>query len=72
MRRRGHAAESGEIAPGFASVASPVLDHNAHPVAAVAVTFEESTTEGSAGDMQRTVVAVVAAAEELTGRISSG
>jgi DNA-binding IclR family transcriptional regulator len=38
-RRRGYATEQGEVTPGFASVAVPVLDHNAHPVAGVAVTF---------------------------------
>jgi DNA-binding IclR family transcriptional regulator len=27
------------VTPGFASVASAVVDHNGHPVAAVAVTF---------------------------------
>lgn len=39
-RRRGYATEDGEVTPGFASVAAPVLDHNGHPVGAVAVTFE--------------------------------
>lgn len=38
-RRRGHASEDGEVTPGLASVAAAVLDHNAHPVAGVAVTF---------------------------------
>ena len=38
-RRRGYATESGEVTPGFASVAAVVLDHNAHPVAGVAVTY---------------------------------
>ena len=37
-RRRGHAVEDGEVTPGFGSVASPVLDQNGHPVAAVAIT----------------------------------
>ena len=39
-RQRGHATEDGEVTPGFASVAAAVLDHNGHPVAGVAVTFE--------------------------------
>lgn len=39
-RQRGYATEDGEVTPGFASVAAPVLDHNGHPVAGVAVTFE--------------------------------
>lgn len=38
-RQRGHASEDGEVSPGFASVAAPVLDHNGHPVASVAVTY---------------------------------
>jgi DNA-binding IclR family transcriptional regulator len=38
-RQRGHATESGEVTPGFASVAAPVLDPNHHPVAGVAITF---------------------------------
>lgn len=41
-RRRGHAIEEGEVTPGFASVAAPVLDHNAHPVAGLAVTYPET------------------------------
>jgi DNA-binding IclR family transcriptional regulator len=39
-RQHGYAAEDGEVTPGFASVATPVLDHNGHPVAGVAVTWE--------------------------------
>jgi DNA-binding IclR family transcriptional regulator len=42
-RRRGYATEEGEVTQGLASVASPVLDHNGHPVAGVAVTFPEGT-----------------------------
>lgn len=38
-RQRGFAVEDGEVTPGLASVASAVLDHNGHPVAAVALTF---------------------------------
>lgn len=46
-RARGYASEDGEVTPGLASVAAPVLDHNEHPVAAVVVTFaadQESTS----------------------------
>jgi DNA-binding IclR family transcriptional regulator len=42
-RRRGYAVEEGEVTPGLSSVAAPVLDHNGHPVAGVAVTFEGDT-----------------------------
>ena len=38
-RQRGYAIEDGEVTPGFASVAAAVLDHNAHPVAGIAVTY---------------------------------
>jgi DNA-binding IclR family transcriptional regulator len=41
-RRRGYAIEEGEVTPGFASVAAPVLDHNAHPVAGLAVTYPDA------------------------------
>ena len=40
-RQRGYAVEDGEITPGLASVAVAVLDHNQHPVAAVAVTYAD-------------------------------
>ncbi len=42
-RQRGYAVEHGEVTPGFASVASAVLDHNGHPVAGIAVTYSEDT-----------------------------
>jgi DNA-binding IclR family transcriptional regulator len=44
-RRRGWAVERGEVTPGLASVAVAVLDHNEHPVAAVAVTHDGTGTE---------------------------
>jgi DNA-binding IclR family transcriptional regulator len=47
-RRRGYAVEEGEVTPGFASVAAPVLDHNGHPVAGVAVTYPDSDLQGVA------------------------
>jgi len=42
-RQRGYAAEHGEVTPGLASVAAPVLDHNGHPLAGLALTFPDST-----------------------------
>ncbi|MEO5662217.1 MAG: IclR family transcriptional regulator [Nocardioides sp.] len=42
-RQRGYAVEDGEVSAGLSSVAAPVLDHNAHPVAAVALTFAHGT-----------------------------
>jgi DNA-binding IclR family transcriptional regulator len=52
-RRRGHATEEGEVTPGLASVAAPVLDHNGHPVAGLAVTFPEGEEGGVAEEVRR-------------------
>lgn len=67
-RQRGHADEDGEVTPGLQSVAAAVLDHNAHPVAGVAVTFP---SEG-AGPTEVAAVAraVTATAALLTRRVS--
>jgi DNA-binding IclR family transcriptional regulator len=64
-RQRGHATEDGEVSPGFASVAAPVLDHNGLPVAAVAVTWP---TEESV-EIAAVVDAVTDTARVLTRRI---
>jgi DNA-binding IclR family transcriptional regulator len=48
VRRNGYAHEDGSVTPGFASVASAVLDHAAHPVAAVALTFPVAELDPSA------------------------
>lgn len=65
-RQRGHAAEDGEVTPGLASVAAAVLDHNGHPVAAVALTWPTTDAVGAeqvAGLVRRT-------AEQLTRRLT--
>jgi DNA-binding IclR family transcriptional regulator len=41
-RRQGYADEAGEITTGISSVAVAVLDHTRHPVAAVAVSYQEA------------------------------
>lgn len=64
-RRRGYATEEGEVTPGLASVAAAVLDHNAHPVAGVAVTYGEDETRGVA----RLADDVRRAAAALTSRL---
>jgi DNA-binding IclR family transcriptional regulator len=61
-RRRGFATEEGEVTPGYASVAAPVLDHNAHPVAGLAVTYAD-------GDSHDLSDAVRRAAATLTARL---
>ncbi len=63
-RQRGYAVEDGEVTPGLASVAVAVLDHNEHPVAAVAVTY--SRDEADAGHVADAVASTAAA---LTRRI---
>jgi DNA-binding IclR family transcriptional regulator len=42
-----YAEENGWVTPGFASVASAVLDHRDHPVGAVAITFQASQLDAA-------------------------
>jgi DNA-binding IclR family transcriptional regulator len=66
VRQRGCAEEHGSVTAGFASVASAVLDHGGHPVAAVALTFSSE----SVGAAEREALAgyvKVAAAEIARG-----
>jgi DNA-binding IclR family transcriptional regulator len=64
-RHRGYATEEGEVTPGFASVAAPVLDHNQHPVAGLAVTY----ADGGEADVSDLAEAVRRAAGALTTRL---
>jgi DNA-binding IclR family transcriptional regulator len=64
-RQRGFAIEEGEVTPGLSSVAAPVLDHNGHPVAGLAVTFSEGDPARIADDVRR-------AATQLTRRLGGG
>jgi DNA-binding IclR family transcriptional regulator len=64
-RQRGYAFEDGEVTPGFASVAAPVVDHTGHPVAGVAVTFPSEDPP----DLTTTIAATRRTAERLTARI---
>lgn len=64
-RQRGWSMEEGEVTPGFASVAAAVLDHNAHPLAGVAVTYPV----GDERDAVRIAPAVRRAADTLTRRL---
>jgi DNA-binding IclR family transcriptional regulator len=68
VRRNGHADEDGSVTPEFASVASAVLDHGGHPVAAVAVTFPAADVAPSVRRALADQVARTAA--ELSRRIS--
>ena len=47
-RERGFASENGEITPGFASIAVPVVDRVGWPMAAIAVTFVEGQADEEA------------------------
>ncbi len=67
IRRRGYAVEDGEVTAGFASIASPVLDHSGHPVAGVALTFPAPGLPLSARDPVAERVARTAAT--ITRRI---
>lgn len=59
VRRDGLATEDGEVTPGLTSVAAPVLDHNAHPVAGVAVTWPaEDPGDGVTREVRRTAAAL--------------
>lgn len=68
VRARGYAVEDGEVTPGFASVASAAYDHNAHPVAGIAITF--TAAEVPAAERDRLASAVRSTATTLTRRIS--
>ena len=62
-RQRGYAVEHGEVTPGLASVAVAVLDHNRHPLAAVAVTYPDDV------DASGLAEAVASTAHRLTRRL---
>jgi DNA-binding IclR family transcriptional regulator len=68
-RRRGYAIEEGEVTPGFSSVAAPVLDHNTHPVAGLAITYAEGDASALADDVRRTAALLT---RRLGGAATSG
>lgn len=70
-RQRGYAVETGEVTPGFASIASAVLDHNGHPVAGVAVTYRspDETGRGDGVDLATTILATRRTAAQVSRRI---
>jgi len=67
VRRDGFATEDGTVTPEFASVAAPVLDHSAHPVAGIAVTYPAA--EVTEGQRRFIVEQVIRTAADLTRRI---
>jgi len=64
-RQRGYAVETGEVTPGLSSVATAVMDHINHPVAAVALTYE---TEASP-DLPTVISRLHATTATLTRRL---
>lgn len=68
VRRDGVAHEYGEVTAGFASVALPVLDHNEHPVAGLALTWQvrDDVAEPSA----RLLARLRAATDTLSARVA--
>jgi DNA-binding IclR family transcriptional regulator len=46
IRRRGWATEDGQVSVGAASVAAPVFDHNAMPIAAIGITVPHRCPDG--------------------------
>jgi len=67
VRTRGYAVEQGTVTPGFASVATAVLDHAGYPAAAFAVTYER--IGATADDEPVLAEAVAGAAQTLSRRI---
>lgn len=65
-RQRGFATEDGEVTTGFASVAAAVIDHNGHPAAGVAVTYD---SRRGPPDVPHVVEAVRDTAGRLTARL---
>ncbi|HEY2041798.1 MAG TPA: IclR family transcriptional regulator [Jatrophihabitans sp.] len=63
VRRRGFATEDGEVTEHFSSVAAVIRDHGGHPVASVAITFDERDIDESrrgylAGHVVRTAASI--------------
>jgi DNA-binding IclR family transcriptional regulator len=65
-RHQGYATEAGEVTPGFESVAAAVLDHNAHPVASIALTYPAWDPP----EPDSTIAAVLEAAATVTRRVT--
>lgn len=53
-RQRGWATEDGEVTAGLASVGAAVVDHNSHPVAGIAVTYETGDPTLLSAEVRRT------------------
>ncbi len=75
IRRRGWAVEDGEVSPDTASLAAPVFDHNAMPIAAVGVTVAHrcpaalQAVDGCGWELAEFSTVVRSAAASLTASI---
>jgi DNA-binding IclR family transcriptional regulator len=67
VRSGGYALEEDSVTPGLSSVASAVLDHTGHPVAAVTLTYVSEDVDTS--ERQRLVDAVTRSADRLARRL---
>jgi DNA-binding IclR family transcriptional regulator len=65
-RQRGHAIEEGEVTPGMSSVGAAVLDHNAVPLAGIAVTYP-GDDEPDVAKLVREVTSTAAAVSRRIG-----
>jgi DNA-binding IclR family transcriptional regulator len=65
-RQRGHAIEEGEVTPGMSSVGAAVLDHNAVPLAGIAVTYP-TDDEPDVGQLVREVTATATTVSRRIG-----
>ena len=68
-RRRGWAVEDGQVTAGFASVAHPVFDHGARPLASVGVTLRHRCPAVCGETWPDLAARVRRATDELTARI---
>lgn len=67
VRLDGFAVEDGTVTPDFASVAAPVLDHNGHPVAGIAVTYPAAEVTGD--EREGIAAQVIRTATDLAWRL---
>jgi len=70
VRRRGWAAEDGDVTPGFASVGVAVRDHTGHPIAGLAVTFASADVDAARAEWLARAAARAAA--DLSRRVGGG
>lgn len=73
-RARGYAVEDGFITAGYASVAAAAIDHRAHPVASISLTYraDPDDADGAAQDVRAVLgEAVVRCARDLSARLGA-